>query len=283
MENKKIQWHPAFCSAMKLEFLENKDDLIYQSELGLNSKPILIDLLVITKSPDVIINNEIGKIFKGHNIFEYKSPEDKLNIDTFYKGLAYTCLYKANGPKVNSIKADDITLTFVRHSKPVELLKQLAADGYEISESSQGIYHMQISDLQFEIQIVVTSEVNEKEHVWLTSLAANLSEQKVETLVIKTTELSSKDDKEWAESVLQVAMQANADVFEKIKEDKQMCEALRELMKTEIEAEVNAAVEKAVKEAISEKDAELDKKNSELDKKNAEIAELKRQLDLLTK
>lgn len=42
----------------------------------------------ITKSEDTSkknINNEIGNIFKGHNIFEYKSPKDKLNIDTFFQ------------------------------------------------------------------------------------------------------------------------------------------------------------------------------------------------------
>ena len=104
------QWHPAFCSAIKLELLENKNDLTYTEELGLNSKPIRIDLLVITKSPDVIINNDIGKIFRGHNIFEYKSPDDELNIDVFYKGVAYASLYKANGPNVDAIKADDIKL-----------------------------------------------------------------------------------------------------------------------------------------------------------------------------
>lgn len=81
-ETKKTQWHPAFCSAVKLELTENKRDLSYNSEYNLNTKPISIDLLVIRKSPDVIINNEIGKIFKGHNIFEYKSPDNNMDIDT---------------------------------------------------------------------------------------------------------------------------------------------------------------------------------------------------------
>jgi hypothetical protein len=266
MNKRLTQWHPAFCSAIKLELLENKDDLEYREELGLNSKPILIDLLVITKSPDVIINNDIGKIFKGHNIFEYKSPEDKLNIDTFYKGLAYACLYKANSQKVDGIKADDITITFVRHRKPVELLEQLSKYGYRFVEYSNGIYRTYISNLKYEIQIVVTSELNRNEHVWLTSLTKNLSEQEAETLVIKVSKLSAKDDKAWADSVLQVTMQENTKVFEKLKEDEKMCEALRELMKPEIEAEKKAAVEAAVEAVTKEKDAE--------------IAELKKQLEV---
>ena len=60
------------------------------------------------------MKNEIGAIFKGHNIMEYKSPDDELNIDTFFKVIAYACLYKSKGHSVDDIKAHDITITFVR-------------------------------------------------------------------------------------------------------------------------------------------------------------------------
>ena len=51
-------WHPAFCSATKLELVKNKKDLHYHSEYGLNTKPIQIDLLVIQKSKGVTIEND---------------------------------------------------------------------------------------------------------------------------------------------------------------------------------------------------------------------------------
>ena len=53
-----------FCAAMRLELIENKADLDYENEYNLNSKPIQMDLLVIKKSRDVEIKNEIGKIFR---------------------------------------------------------------------------------------------------------------------------------------------------------------------------------------------------------------------------
>ena len=58
------QWHQAFCSAMKLELIENKDDLSYTNEYNLNSKPLQIDLLIIKKHNDTVIKNEIGKLFR---------------------------------------------------------------------------------------------------------------------------------------------------------------------------------------------------------------------------
>lgn len=89
MSDTKIQWHPGFISAMDLELRENRTDLVYEREYNLNMKPLEIDLLVIKKDRNVQMINEIGKLFRGHNIMEYKLPEDGLNIDTFYKSGAY--------------------------------------------------------------------------------------------------------------------------------------------------------------------------------------------------
>lgn len=83
MGDKKIQWHPGFVAAMDLEFRENRDDLVYEKEYNLNTKPLEIDLLVIKKDPEVRMVNEIGKLFHGHNIVEYRSPEDHMDIDSF--------------------------------------------------------------------------------------------------------------------------------------------------------------------------------------------------------
>ena len=78
MSDTKIQWHPGFVSAMNLELCENRTDLIYEKEYNLNTKPLEIDLLVIKKDRKVQIINEIGKLFRGHNIMEYKSPKDEV-------------------------------------------------------------------------------------------------------------------------------------------------------------------------------------------------------------
>ena len=113
----KIQWHPGFVAAMNLEFGENRGDLIYEKEYNLSTKPLEIDLLVIKKDSDVRMVNEIGRLFRGHNIVEYKSPSDDLDIDTFYKAGAYGCLYKALGESVDERAADDITVTMIRDKK----------------------------------------------------------------------------------------------------------------------------------------------------------------------
>ncbi len=77
------QWHPAFCSAMKLELKDDAEHLDYQNEYNLNTKPLQIDLLIVKKIKEVELKNQIGKLFRTHNIVEYKSPEDSLNVNTY--------------------------------------------------------------------------------------------------------------------------------------------------------------------------------------------------------
>ncbi len=73
-----------------------------------------IDLLIIKKNHLVQISNEIGIFFKGHNIIEYKSPEDNFDIDVFYKTGSYASLYKSYGASLDERKAEDITVSISR-------------------------------------------------------------------------------------------------------------------------------------------------------------------------
>lgn len=153
-EEKKIQWHPGFCSAMKLELRDNMDDLFYINEYNLNTKPLQVDLLVIRKNRNVLIQNEIGRLFKGHNIMEYKSPDDGLNVDTYYKVLAYACLYKASGEHIDSVKAEDITISLIREGYPRELMIFFKNNGYEVTRPFPGIYYVKKDGL-FATQVIV--------------------------------------------------------------------------------------------------------------------------------
>ena len=124
-KSQKLQWHPAFCSALRLELLEDAENLEFTDEFQLTEKPLQIDCTVVKVKKDCKIKNEIGKIFRKHNIFEYKSPMDELNIDTFYKAVAYACLYKVLPNHVNEIPAEEITITLIRDRKPVKLMQEL--------------------------------------------------------------------------------------------------------------------------------------------------------------
>ncbi len=252
MEDTKIQWHAAFVSAMNLELAQNRSDLEYHKEYNLNTKPLEVDLLVIKKDAGIEITNEIGKLFRGHNIVEYKSPDDHLNIDSFYKAGAYASLYKSYGKTVDERRAEDITVTLVRERKPSGLLAYFKEHGIAYTNQYNGIYQV-TNTVLFPTQIIVTKELNPKEHVWLKALSGQM-EQQMRELLEKIEKLDLTFDRELADSVLQVSVSANKQIVEELRGDENMCQALLEIMEPEInkiKAEVTKEVTREVTKEVT--------------------------------
>ena len=85
--DEKIQWHPAFDAALQIEFGDEAKYLEFDPEHLISKKPMQIDVLVKNEK-HVKLRKNIGRIFRQYNIIEYKSPEDDLDIDDFYKTYA---------------------------------------------------------------------------------------------------------------------------------------------------------------------------------------------------
>ena len=269
-----IQWHPAFCSAMELELRGNKDDLEYIREFNLGRMPLKIDFLVIRKKANVIIKNEIGDFFLGNNIFEYKSPGDDINAGTFYKVLSYACLYMAEEQDAENIFDVDTTISIVREEKPVKLIKQLAKK-YEVVKKAEGIYR--IKGMVFPMQIVVTKEIDKASHIWMTSLTRTLNRERVQKLLQSYVALNDEKDKRNADSVVNVASEANMKLFKQmIQEGDEMCEELKELLAPEIvEFKIRLAEQDA---KLADNATKLADNAAKLADNAAEIAKLKKML-----
>ena len=250
MKETKIQWHSAFVSAMGLDFEENRADLIFEKEYNLNMKPLEIDLLVIKKKAFVQIASEIGKLFKGHNIMEYKSPEDHLDIDTFYKTLAYACLYKSYGKTVDAIKAEDITISILREAKPIELFRYLEGHGCKVTKAYGGIYYVE-GKIWFPTQIVVTGELDQDAHIWLKGLSGNLEKGDIQKMMAERNHMTEKADRELADSVLEVSISANRKIVEELIGDESMYETLMEIMDPKIQLREKAVLKKGIQGAVN--------------------------------
>ena len=237
----KIQWHPAFYAAAGLELQENIDELELIPEYNLSKEPIRIDLLIIKDSAKKkAIKNEIGHIMKKNNVIEYKSPEDGMTIDDFYKTIGYACLYKGYGKTVNEIPQQEITVSLFREAYPKELFAMLENEGHCIEERYPGIYYI-TNNLSFPVQIVVTSRLNPETHSSLRILSNHADKKDVERFLAEAEKLSSPESLNNVDAVLQASVSANYDIYEEVRRDSIMCQALRELMKDEIETEINEA------------------------------------------
>ena len=67
-------------------------------------------------------------------MIEYKSQEDNLTIDDFYKTVGYACLYKGYGQYVDQIPIAELTVSIFRESYPRKLLLTLEQQGHKIEK-----------------------------------------------------------------------------------------------------------------------------------------------------
>ena len=229
MKDTKIQWHPGFVAAMNLEFAKDRKNLIFEKEYNLNTKPLEIDLLVIKKEASVRIKNEIGALFRGHNIMEYKSPDDSLDIDAFYKTGAYASLYKSYGKTVDGIKAEDVTISLLREAKPRELFNYFKTNNVKVEMPYKGIYYIQgIST--FPAQVIVIKELGQEEHMWIKALTDKMKKTDLENLIEKSGELCDEYDRKLVESILEVTLNANIGLIEELRGDAKMGEMMLKIM-----------------------------------------------------
>lgn len=228
------QWHMGFYGAVELEFRKDKIFLEFQQEYQLSKKPLEIDMLIVRKKEDVELSNEIGKLFRKHNLIEYKSPRDSLGVDQFYKGLAYACLYKSQGKNADEIKADEITLTFVRELKPRKLILWLKENEFTIKIAYPGIYYI-TGPTPFLIQLIVSNELEMDAHRSLRVLSEELDVECAKAFIKEASTFQNQGDRDNVDAVLQISVKANMNIYDELKEEANMCEALRELMRDEID------------------------------------------------
>jgi hypothetical protein len=113
--------------------------------------------------------------------------------------------------------------------------------GAVIEKRYQGIYYIKGITI-IDTQIVVTSELPPENHSSLRVLSSQADADDARRFIESTKELRTKGDRDNAEAVLQVSINANKNLYDKLKEDLNMCQALQELMKEEIDTIVSGAV-----------------------------------------
>jgi len=245
-----IKWHPGFCSAMELEFLQYKGLLDFNREFPLSKEPLRIDLLMIKKIKDVVLDIDIGRLFKTYNIIEYKSPKDGLTIDDYIKTVGYAYLYKGLGATVDAVPLSELTATIVRNTEPTELFKKIQSEGGSIEEKYPGVYYI-TGVVAIPTQFILTSSLSKDFHVCLRVLSNKASEDDIKRFIEIANTFTEPIDKQNADAVMNVSINANREVYDKIrKENPFMCQALRELMKEEIQEEIKEAEKNAAQKAI---------------------------------
>lgn len=234
MKREKLQWHPAFAAILRIELEEEREMLNIEDEHLLSKKPLQVDVLIIKKYKDIPLKKNIGRIFREHNLIEYKPPGDYLSINDFYKVYGYACLYQSDTEHVMSIDPEKITLTFVCNHFPQKMVRHLIqVRKLTLQKIEDGIYYL--NGDTFPIQILVNRELSKASNYWLQNLRDDLdSDKEIPDLV---EQYEKKKHSKLYQAAMDLIIRAN---WETVKETKKMCEALKELFADELEeADIN--------------------------------------------
>jgi hypothetical protein len=280
IDDNPIPWHPAFFEAIQLDLEQYKDVLQFISEYQLTSEPLRIDVVIIKKKKDIVIDKNFGAIFRRENLVEYKSPTDYVSVDDFYKVYGYACLYTSH----NKCPVTDLTITFVESRYPQALLAHLHnVRGYRVDEKWPGIYY--VSGDIIPIQVIDCKKLSSDDSLWLRNLANDLDVARVQDI---SNEIERQGKAAQIRAYLEAVYTANfkmmtealqmtdtAITAEEIFETFRLIDKGQELIKTPGEAQFEAWVEAKGRVSAAAIIADRDARIAEAQRR---IAELERQL-----
>ncbi|SHK60642.1 3-isopropylmalate dehydrogenase [Hespellia stercorisuis] len=244
-------------ASLQIELEDEAENLEFEEEHLLGSKPMQIDVLVVKKLKDIPIRKNIGRIFRKHNIVEYKSPEDTFSLNDFYKVYGYACFYQSDTEHVGEILPEELTITIVCNRYPRKLIKHLQQSRcMEVKKKGKGIYYLTGDPIP--IQMLITKELSMEENLWIRSLRTDVKSEKEINCILKEYEKHRNLNR--YEAAMDAITRGNA---ERIREVQGMSNLIRILYEEEFEE-----LEKKKAEEIEKAEKEMEK---EMEKKNAEV------------
>jgi hypothetical protein len=151
--------------------------LDFLSEYQLSKEPLRVDVVVVRKRPGLVVDKNIGRIFRGHNLFEYKSPTDYISVGEAQKAFAYVWLYAAE----TGAGIDDITLSFVSTKRPEALFSYFKQLDYTVEEPYPGKHRIDGGFVP--MQAVECQKLDGNANLWLKSLRNDISAEELGKLL----------------------------------------------------------------------------------------------------
>lgn len=188
-------------------------------------------------------------------MIEYKSPEDGLTIDDFYKTIGYACLYKGYGENVDKIPVNELTVSLFREAYPREMFLALKRHEHEIEMVYPGIYYI-TNNLPFPVQVIVTKELKKETHSSLRILSNNAEREDVERFLEMSVRIKTPWGRNYVDSVLQASARANFELYKNLRRESAVSSVFRELFRDEVE-EMEEKARKTKESAFREGQAQI--------------------------
>ena len=246
----KIEYHYGFYGAVHAEYEPALVKMEYIQEYELGDEPVRMDMLIL-KRDETPLTDPIGSFFRIHNVLEYKSPEDHLSINDFYKTQGYALIYKGLGKTADAVPAEELTVSIFRHAYPREMFRRLKETGFGIREAYPGIYYV-FGAISVPVQIVITSRLEKGRYETFKALAKNAAREDIVRLLKLTEDYPDPKMIEYVRAVMNVSIILNESVIEEIKEAGLMKKAVERIFKEEMEEKKQEGRQEGFLEALSD-------------------------------
>ena len=238
-----IDWHSAMFGAVNLILKPHKYNLILEREYLLNLMPRRIDCMIFKKDKSIPIDVDAFRLFRRHNVVEFKSYLDDLNIDVIWTTISYAMQFMSQEEHIGDRSGEDISITIFRSAYPRALFNQLGKLGWKVEEKYHNVYYL-TGFINLPIQVVVAKDLGE-EYLPLLILTGNAKESDIRKFLEYREKLTDKSDIEFADAVVWASAEANKEIFEKLKEEDKMTGVLRDIMKDDFAKERREGAEQA--------------------------------------
>jgi len=149
-DNLKHWWHPPFYQGLIAVLDPTEKSLVFQDEHRLSKEALRIDVLVTTNDSDIPENHALVKMFKKHNVFEYKAHNDSLTKEDYTISVGKGHIYSG----FKKVKMSEITVTFVVNKFPRTVMEHLTEErNFTVEDKGDGLHYIH-GDV-FPIQILV--------------------------------------------------------------------------------------------------------------------------------
>ena len=275
-ESGKVEYHYGFYGAVHAVYEPTKVNMEYLQEHELGKEPVRMDMLIIKRESNPLAD-PIGSFFRRFNVLEYKSPNDGLTENDFYKVQGYALLYKGLSRHTDDVPVRELTVSIFRHAYPREMMAALQNNGHFIDEPYPGVYRVR-GELSVPAQVVVTSRLPEGEYGPFKALAPNATLADIRKLLNLGDAGQDPRMADYVRAVLNVSIVINRELFDRIREDGPMNAAVARYFEAELETRWNeglAAGEKRGMEIGEKRGMEIgEKKGMEIgEKRGMEIGQ----------
>lgn len=245
-------WNSAFEALLRIDMHKYGSHVSIKAEHRLGEEPPRIDYLLVKGGSGVDLGKGIFRIFRGHNIIEYKNPGDALNGRVIRKVCGYANFYIGVAEHESDVRSDDVTVSVFRAVKPVKLFRELETGGKAVTNAGKGIYYIGgITDLP--LQVVVTSELEGAEYAAYRALSKKPCREDARQVIKESGGQTDPAMKGHFRVLIEMIAKQDKEMVQKIKkEDPAMADTLMEIMKDEIDARCREERQEGHKEGHEE-------------------------------